>query len=73
MDPVRDYMSLAKRYPRLSISPEFSKVCLLTCIWACVCSIMCTFDNSNFKLLFVQVVINWPKEILNISLYLPVR
>ncbi|XP_078444603.1 ATP/GTP-binding protein family isoform X2 [Wolffia australiana] len=25
-DPVRDYMSLSKRYPRLSISPEFSKV-----------------------------------------------
>ncbi|CAA6665213.1 unnamed protein product [Spirodela intermedia] len=26
VDAVRDYMSLTKRYPRLSLSPEFSKV-----------------------------------------------
>ncbi|KAJ0978611.1 hypothetical protein J5N97_014085 [Dioscorea zingiberensis] len=43
VDADRDYLSLSKRYPRLSISPEFSKV-----------------------------VLKWPKEKLNISLYTPV-
>lgn len=33
MDAVKDYMSLTKRYPRLSISPEFSKVYLYIYIY----------------------------------------
>ena len=74
MGDERDYLSLTKRYPRLAITPEFSKVWHYVpaadqySVWNSAFSL---FSNLSFT--GVQIVLNWAKENLNLSLHTPVR
>ena len=79
----RDLSSISRRYPRLSVSPEFSKVehFSKSCFYAenpslqVIPCLHCLCHPKKFIiscLLSMQLVVRWPKEDTDISLCTPV-
>lgn len=79
----RDLSSISRRYPRLSVSPEFSKVghFCKSCLYAenpslqVIPCLHCLCHPKKFIiscLLSMQLVVRWPKEDTDISLCTPV-
>lgn len=83
VEDERDLSSISRRYPRLSVSPEFSKVehFCRSCLYAENPSLqvipclhcLCHPKKSIISfLLCMQLVVRWPKQETDVSLCTPV-